>query len=109
VEAPPQHPQPVEVGKLGTQDFAVVWGEAAANPGAELSIGSVEESTPWPGLDGASAQMQAEVVSGIHVKLDGLPVYELSVSSTSDSPRSPFIAAARGVSPDAKKNPPESL
>lgn len=109
VEAPPQHPQPVEVGKLGTQDFAVVWGEAAANPGAELSIGSVEASTPWPGLEGASAQMQAEVVSGIHVKLDGLPVYELSVSSTSESPRSPFIAAARGVSPDAKKNPPESL
>lgn len=108
-EARPSHPQPIEAGKLGAQDFAIVWGEAAAPSGAGLSIGQVGASTPWPGLDGASVQMQAEVVTGIQVKLAGLPIYELSVSSTSESPKSPFVAAARGVSPDAKKNPPDSI
>lgn len=104
-----KNPQPVEVSKPGAHDFALVWGESAAPEGAQVTLGKAVEVTSWPGLDNVSANLQQEIVHGLQIGVGGQECFHLSIASTSQSPRSPFAAAALGVSPDDKRNPPESL
>lgn len=99
----------VEVQKPGIHDFALAWGADVEGDNTSIRFGSARAGASMPGMEGFSVLAQTGIDQPLAIAVGGNERFEVVVATAMENPKSPFAAAARGLSPDTKTNAPPGL